>query len=262
MAVYYKDDAALFKSALQSILNQTSRENELVLVEDGPIPKSLSDVIDTFRTRINIVSVSLAKNSGLAEALNKGLDYITTDIVFRADADDINRPRRFEIQIDYILKGYDLVGSAIQERDNGFDVAIRTVPLSASKIKNFLKYRNPFNHMTVVFRKSTVLKCGGYPKIFLKEDYALWAAMLARNAKVINLPEILVDANAGHLMYKRRGGLAYVYSEIQMQKYLYNCGFKSMAECLFSGLIRSIVFLMPANLRGLIYLSFLRRKGI
>lgn len=258
MAVYSKDDPVLLNAALQSIVDQTFREAELILVEDGPISKSLSDVIEDFRLNINIKSVRLDQNRGLSEALNIGLSYVTTDIVFRADADDINRTCRFEIQLGFILNGYDLVGGAIEEYEKGLPIAIRSVPLCASQIKKFLKYRNPFNHMTVVFKKSKVLECGGYPKIHLKEDYALWAKMIARGVNVLNLSEVLVNANAGHSMFERRGGWGYVYSEIQIQKHLYNCGLKSLVECVWTGFIRSIIFLMPAKMRGFVYLSFLR----
>lgn len=88
----------------------------------------------------------------------------------------------------------------------GRPIAIRKVPSTEKEIRKFICHRNPFNHMTVAFRRSIVSDLGGYPDIFLKEDYALWACMLSRGVKMTNLEYILVNATAGSEMYRRRGG--------------------------------------------------------
>ena len=112
--------------------------------------------------------------------------------------------------------------------------------------------------MSVAYRKSSVLSCGGYPNIYLKEDYALWVLMLQSGFCAVNLPSILVHATAGLDMYKRRGGMKYVYSEYLIQQHLVNCGVKSWPKALIHGLIRSLVFIFPSFIRGVIYKNFLR----
>ena len=112
--------------------------------------------------------------------------------------------------------------------------------------------------MTVVYRKSLVIGCGGYPDIHLKEDYALWGRMICDGARVSNMDEVLVDATAGLDMYRRRGGWRYVRSEIKLQIYLVRFGIKTVIEALVTGIFRSCIFILPATFRGNIYRIFLR----
>lgn len=261
MAVYHKDSPELLYMALESVYANTLQPSNVVLVQDGPIGQNLSEVIAKYQARKNFSLIELPFNKGLANALNVGLNYIDTPFVFRADADDYNLPDRFERQLVALQAGYDLVGGAIVEVDkDGKSIAMRQVPISEDDIRSFISKRNPFNHMTVAYRRSTIVNVGGYPEIFLKEDYALWALMLANGAKVKNLSETLVHATAGVNMYKRRGGLRYARSEIDIQLFLIKCGLQSIQGAIFIGLLRAIVFLMPSYFRGFIYEKFLRNS--
>jgi glycosyltransferase involved in cell wall biosynthesis len=234
---------------------------EVVLVQDGPVGLDIATVISKFEHRNNFSLIKLPINKGLANALNVGLQYIRTTFVVRADADDYNLVNRFEKQIIALSNGYDLVGGFIREVDrSGNAIAIRSVPTSQDDIKRFITKRNPFNHMTVAYRRSTVVNLGGYPDIFLKEDYALWASMVSRGVKMTNLDEILVHATAGVDMYKRRGGIKYERSEIDLQKLLIKMELQTILGGIFIGLSRSLVFLMPAFLRGFVYERFLRES--
>jgi glycosyltransferase involved in cell wall biosynthesis len=260
MATYINDDRFLLGKALQSILDQTIQCSELVIVEDGALTDELYSVIDSYRDKLNIISVVLDENYGLATALNEGLKHISNDIVLRADSDDINNPVRFERQIQPFIEGYELVGGMVREvGKKGEHIAYRIVPESIKDILNFSKNRNPFNHMTIGFIKKVVLDAGGYPNIHLKEDYALWATLLSNGVKAKNLNEIFVDATTGSDMYRRRGGLKYVRSEFEMQRHLVNCGLKNWFSAFLVGVIRSLVFLMPCAIRGYIYEKVLRK---
>lgn len=261
MAVYYKDDPSLFRMAVDSVYSNTLKPTAFVLVQDGPVGEDLSRAIAEFANREGFSLITLPVNKGLAFALNAGLRHITTPYVFRADADDYNLPNRFAKQLAVLTVGYDLVGASIMEIDKARKaIAIRSLPRSEDEIRRFVSKRNPFNHMTVAFRRSVVLDVGGYPEIFLKEDYALWASLLSNGAKAINLDEVLVHATAGPDMYKRRGGFKYVLSEIKMQSFLLKYGLQSIGGAVFFGLSRSIVFLLPSFVRGFIYERFLRKS--
>lgn len=262
MSVYGRDDATLFDQALCSVYANTQPPVQLILVQDGPLGPDLLAVVDRYRHHPGFTLVELPHNVGLAKALNEGLRHVTSPFVLRADADDVNLPDRFEKQLPLLAAGHDLVGGAIQEvsRD-GRPIAIRMPPLEETAILRFARRRNPFNHMTVGFRLDMVLACGGYPDLHLKEDYGLWAAMLARRARVANLPDILVRATTGREMYQRRGGLRYVRSEVSLQRQLVRCGLQTWPSALLTGLMRSTVFLMPAGWRGLIYETLLRRPA-
>jgi glycosyltransferase involved in cell wall biosynthesis len=261
MAVYEKDDVFLFSKALNSVYTNSVIPNEFILVVDGPISDVLANQITIFKHKYLINVIYLSRNMGLAHALNAGLKYVTTDWVVRADADDVNLPFRFEKQLRFMSDDFDLIGGAIQEVEKtGEKVAIRRPPLNEVEIRRFAKIRNPFNHMTIAFRKSLAERCGGYPHIYLKEDYALWALMLKQGARCINLHDILVEATAGRDMYRRRGGWRYAKAEIKMQRHLVECDIKSLPEAIFHGFLRGTIFLLPSFLRAWIFECFLRDK--
>ena len=112
--------------------------------------------------------------------------------------------------------------------------------------------------MSVGFRTKVIIDAGCYPEIHLKEDYALWATLLAKGIKVYNLDETLVDATTGKDMYRRRGGLKYALAEIDMQRHLVRVGLKSYFFAVIDGSLRALIFLMPSVIRKLIYLKLLR----
>lgn len=261
MAVYAKDDPELLNKALASIEVQTHQADELVIVEDGPIPEDIAACIEQFRSRLNIVSFKLPVNKGLATALNYGLRIAKGDVIFRVDSDDFSRPDRFKLQLGLIKEGFDLCSGAIREVDSsGRPLNIRRIPLNEKEIRSALKKRSPFNHVATAYRRDLILACGGYPDIYLKEDYALWAKVISRGAKVKNVADILVDVTAGTDMYKRRGGWRYIKSEFVLQKFLLSEQVSNVPQALVFGGMRGGVFLMPAWVRGRIYENFLRTK--
>jgi glycosyltransferase involved in cell wall biosynthesis len=259
MAVYKKDDPRLLGSALDSIFANSLQPSALVLVADGELTDELLLVIQQYSVDSRLQLLQLPVNVGLAEALNAGLQKIRTTYTVRADADDVNHRNRFEQLIAKLQQGFDLVGSSIKEVDkSGQFVAVRRCPASESEICQFIRKRNPFNHMAVAFRTEVVLAAGGYPSIHLKEDYALWASLVSRNCRVCNLETVLVDATAGTEMFQRRGGLRYALAEIDLQRHLVRCGLKSIFSAMVDGIMRSAIFLAPNTIREFIYLRYLR----
>ena len=262
MAVYAGDDSYLLGIAIDSIYANTLLPAKTILVVDGPVPILLDQVIQLSVEKYSLEVIRLPENRGLAYALNAGLRFIKTTWVARADPDDFNLPGRFKAQITILERGFDLIGAQIIEVDTtGRKIALRKTPTSADQIIPFMRHRNPFNHMTVVFRRSFVIEVGGYPNIYLKEDYALWAIMIAHGARVANSPDILVRATTGIGMYARRGGVKYIKSEFKLQRYLANMGCKSILIALLDGVLRSLIFSLPASLRGKFYEFFLRSRS-
>ena len=259
LAVYFKDDPALLNTALNSIVCNTIQPESLVVVADGELTPDLLRVIELYKDQVNLTLVQLPKNVGLAHALNAGLAQIHTKYTVRADADDFNHSTRFETLIDKLEEGYELVGSAIDEFDKmGNFVATRSCPVTENEIRFFARRRNPFNHMSVGFLTSSVVEVGGYPSIHLKEDYALWANLLAKGCRVCNLSAVLVNVTAGTEMFRRRGGFRYAMAEVELQRHLVSCGLKSHLCAFFDGLSRAMIFLAPNAVREFIYLKFLR----
>jgi glycosyltransferase involved in cell wall biosynthesis len=264
MAVYGRDDPSLFEMAIDSVFRNTLVPNAFVLVVDGPTPPGLGRTIRRAAERHGVCTLHLEENVGLAAALNHGLALVQTEWVARADADDFNMPYRFELQAQTLRRAthsLDLIGGAIVEVDRrGVPLACRDAPLNHDGIVQRLQTRNPFNHMTVAFRTAAVLKAGGYPPIYLKEDWGLWAAMIAQGARCANVSDVLVRATAGREMYRRRGGIRVARSEWALQQQLLRHGYKTRPLALLHGGARAAVALLPATARAWIYRLFLRRR--
>ena len=88
------------------------------------------------------------------------------------------------------------------------------MPSKNSDIKNYLKSRNPINHMTAFYKTDLVKKVGGYPNIYKREDYGLWIKLTNYGAKFYNINETLVKVDAGNSLYKRRRGFKNIHCRI------------------------------------------------
>ena len=264
MAVYGKDVPELFAKAIASVYQNKLKPDHMVLVVDGPVPAQLERQILSTEQQHGTEVVRLDTTRGLAEALNVGLTHINTEWVVRADADDYNLPQRFRriSELLHTQTDLDLIGSTILEIErDGTPVARRVMPVHHEEIRKFLTRRNPFNHMTVAYRRSLVERCGGYPNVYLREDYALWVIMIMSGARCANLSEVLVHATAGRDMYQRRSGWRYASAERDLQALMVRLGLKSRLRGALDGIVRSSVFLAPVFLRRLIYERILRRSA-
>ena len=264
MSVYHKDNPAYFREALASLGPQLPYVDEVVLVKDGPLGAALEAVIDSQRKLLPLREVALEQNVGLARALNAGLSRCKSEWVFRFDADDLCLPERAALQAEWLRnEALDILGGQIEECDPATQEVTgrRLVPCEAGEIRSFLRRRNPFNHMTVCFRRAFIRRIGGYPCIAYKEDYALWARAIANGARVANLPQVLVRARAGRDLVERRGGLAYARSELMLQSFLRRHGLQSALASLLVGTTRAALFASPLAVRGLVYRSALRGKA-
>ena len=136
----------------------------------------------------------LPKNVGLGNALKFGVEKARFDLIARMDSDDVSRPYRFECQVQEFLRDESLVllGGVIQEFSDNLPSLLRQVPKDDLDIKKSVFMRNPFNHMTVMFRKSAILNVGGYINMPYYEDYYLWFRLLRSGVKVKNTDNVLV----------------------------------------------------------------------
>ncbi|MDE6859042.1 MAG: glycosyltransferase [Duncaniella sp.] len=262
ISIYAKEQPAFFKESLDSILNQSCRPNEIVLIKDGPLTKDLETIITEYRDNPIIKIISLPQNQGLGKALNIGLNHCSYDLVARMDTDDISKPNRFERQIDYMVNHPEIAvcGSWIEEFEDSTDnvLSVKKVPQTHEEISRYIKSRNPLNHPSVIFRKSAVQSVGGYKHFPLFEDWYLWARMFANGAQFANIQESLLYFRTSKDMYKRRGGLKYAKDSAKFQWTLHKLGIISVPAALKSSMLRGLVYLMPNGLRKLIYSKFLR----
>lgn len=264
MSVYAKERPAYLALALQSLMNQTTPANQVVLVCDGPLTGDLDDVIDRFVEVLPLTLVRMPENRGLSHALNAGLPHCQYEWVARFDSDDLCERERFAKELAFAAAhpSVDVFGANIAEfsNDSTKPVAIRAVPTEHDKIANIARIRNPLNHVTVFFRKSVVQQAGGYPHYVQNEDYALWVELLRRGHRLANIPEVLVRVRAGREMVSRRGGLDYLLAELKLQNHFLRTGFIGPARYLFNVAVRIGIRLAPDWVRQKAYDSLLRTR--
>lgn len=263
MSVYYKENPNYLKEAIDSILNQTVRPSEIVIIKDGKLTVDLEMVLEDYINKHeNLFKiVEFKENKGLGVALETGVLQCSYDIIARMDTDDIAREDRFEKQLEIMkIKKVDIVGSNISEFDGNISniISQRIVPENSVDIINFAKKRNPFNHMTVMYKKEAILKAGNYKEFLWFEDYNLWVRMFLSGAKGYNIQENLVNARTGKEMFSRRGGFKYIKQEINMQKFMLSERYISTKEYTRNVFERMVVRIMPNKIRGLIYLKIIR----
>lgn len=251
-----------FESAVEG---QTRPPTEAILVADGPVGDVLAQTLDDLiaASVIPVKRVSLPEQGGLARALDAGLAASSFEVVARMDADDISLSHRFEVQIPLIEAGADLVGSALIEFSENEDdvVGIRTPPIDQEEIRRWSRFADPFNHPTVVYRKSVVLAAGGYQDLPLMEDYWLFARMIAAGADVVNVAEPLVKYRIGDGAYARRGGMTLLRSELQLQREFRRSGFVTHKQYWRNLVVRGGYRLVPEPVRRFSYRRLIAGKG-
>jgi len=268
MSIYIKEDPEFFNQAMLSITeNQTIRPNEIILVKDGPLSLNLNHAISFWDDKLGDIFfvVELKRNLGLGRALKIGMRHCSNELIARMDTDDISRSNRFEVQIEYMRLNpeCDILGSFVTEFEKDADVvtSYRNVPISHSNIIKSAKLKNPFNHPSVMYRKSAVLMAGGYRECHGFEDYYLWIRMILNGAHCFNISEPLVNMRVGCAMLSRRGGFWYAINEVKFQYKLLNLGFISYLGFVKNLLIRIPIRLLPNIIRSFFY-KIIRRYFI
>lgn len=265
MSVYFKEKPEFLKESVESLLNQTLKPNEIVIVFDGKLTEELYNLLNEYKnSHFDLFKfVQLEQNMGLGKALEIGITECSYDIIARMDSDDICHPERFEKQITFLKNNPEVkvLGSWIGEFEENPETieSIRKVPTTYEEIREYAKTRCPLNHMTVVYWKEAVLKAGSYQTLMWNEDYFLWGRMLNSNIKIMNIPEVLVFARAGADMFNRRGGLKYFNKEVELQREFLNMHFIDKQTFLKNVITRGAVRILPNSIRGFVYKKLLRK---
>jgi GT2 family glycosyltransferase len=244
---------------------QTRPPAQVVLVQDGPVPEELAAEIRHLMetTAVPVKHVEMPVNVGLGPALDAGLQASEHEIVARMDADDVSVPDRFEKQLPLIEAGADIVGSGLWEFGASVDdvVGRRTPPTDPDEIRRVIRFRDPFNHPTVVYRRAAVLAAGGYSDMALMEDYLLFTRMVAAGAVPANLAEPLVHYRVGDGAYARRGGMALLRSELAVQARFRELGLTSRRQYLRNVAVRGGYRLVPERVRKVAYRRLLANRS-
>lgn len=264
MAVYYKDRAEWLKQAIESLLNQSVVSDDIVIVADGPLTPQLDATLQTYENARKISLIRLQKNEGLGNALNVGIKHAKNELIARMDSDDISLPNRLELQIAEFVKNpkLDILGGQIAEFINDPDeiVAYRKVPTEQNEIEKFARRRNPFNHPTVMFKKSTIQKIGSYDVSAIRiEDYDLWLRALSNNAVCANLDTTLLKYRSTADAIMRRKTLASLKNHIKARARFYSKGYISLLDLMYGIATQTALFIIPTGLAGVIFKKLMRK---
>ena len=262
MSVYKNEKPEFLKSCLYSIVNQSLKPTELIIVKDGTLNKGLDNILEEFSNSNDFFYIfGYEQNRGVGYALSFGLAKCNHEIIIRCDSDDINKLDRFKTQIEFINKNnYAIIGSNIEEfhSEIGDLKRYRNIPQNNVNIQKFKYSRNPFNHMTVAFRKSIIISAGGYVSMSGYEDYYLWLRVL-KNHKGFNIQNNTVYARVGNNMIGRRQGYSFMIKELKFQKQILNDGLISRFQFFVNFFTRVIPRLLPITLLEIIYKFILRK---
>ena len=268
MSVYKNEKVPFFREAVDSVLNQTERPDQIVLVRDGEVYEELQAAIDSYVSEYPEIFtyVPLEVNGGLGNALRVGLLECRNEFVGRMDTDDICLPDRFEQQLRFFEEhpDVDIVGGNISEfcQSPEHIVDYRIVPEAHDDIVKYLKSRSPMNHVTVMFKKSTLLAANSYESFYLFEDWYLWTKLYLNGARFANLSAVLVNVRVLE-MANRRGGMKYYKSCVKLLKFMKANKVIGTFAYLKTSAVRFIGYvLMPSKLREWAYKKLLREKQL
>ena len=242
MSVYKSEKAEFLRLSMNSMWNQTVPTNDFVLVCDGPLTDDLEEVIGemTVNHPSTLNVIRFMENRGLGYALEVGVKECKNDIIARMDSDDISRPERCEKELSVLFSHPEvsICGSLVEEfiktetveTDPSSIKSKRVVPETPEEIEIFAKWRNPFNHPSVMYRKRDVLAAGNYQDVRYLQDYYLWVDMLIAGFKGYNIQEPLVWMRSDDNLFKRRSGKLYIEIQLNLLKYMKDQGFISVFQ--------------------------------
>ena len=187
-------------------------------------------------------------NQGAGVANGAGLEAATGTWIAKVDADDILLPHRFEAQLAALQEtGADLCGAAMWEFDDDPErpTRLRANPSTHEAIARRMRFNNPINHPTAMYRRELALRVGGYPTMRFMQDYDLFARMLVGGARMMNLPEPLVLFRAGDGMLRRRSARGYLPLERELQRNLHAYGLVGRSRAVVNLTIRGAFRVLP-----------------
>lgn len=192
----YKEDERLLRESIESILNQTYRDFEYIIILDYPDNDIHKSVIEEYALKDNRIHFYInEKNMGLTDSLNRGLSLCHGEYIARMDADDISLPDRLERQMEYLEKNhYDLIGGITEMiNENGSLLySIKSVPADPKKINKALRYSQCIAHPTWLGRKEVFEKNAGYRHMPLCEDYDFTLRAVLNGFVISNLNEAVL----------------------------------------------------------------------
>ena len=266
MTVYYKEKAQNLEVSMRSIFNQTYPTNDFVLVCDGKLTDELDAVVNSFKrkyyTQLNIIR--LEQNVGTGNARNIGIKSCKNNLIAVMDSDDYAFPERCEHQVACFEtdKNLSILGGQMSEFEGAFTntVAIKRVPTAIDDIMKYAKRRDPFNGITVMFKKDAVIKAGMYPPLTRCEDYYLYAKMLRMGFYGENSNEIYSACRLDKDTFERRGSIENLRGFVSVRWKIHKMGFSSFWDFCIPCLAQVVYTCLPLSAKKFAYQKVIRRE--
>lgn len=269
MSVYKNDTPEHFRLSMESILNQTYQNFQLLVGVDGIIEGDLKVCLESFDSSINLGADSRVKifwfmeNRGLTAVLNDLLEVgkiLQPSYFARMDADDISKKDRFEKQMRYLEANpeLDVIGGAIEEieYDGKLNGKVINYPLTHQECFDFFATRNPLAHPAVMFRASFFDKVTSYNASYKKnQDTELWYRAFKTGCKFGNLQDVVLSFRISKDMYKRRGGTKFALEVLKLRNKI-NKGLKYGLKAKIFGYAYYIMAISPGWVKKNAYKIF------
>lgn len=263
--VYAKEEPSFLRDSIESMLAQTVRTNDYVIVKDGPLTAELDAVLAEYAEHYDFFHiVALEENVGLGAALRAGLSVCKNDLVARLDSDDISMPNRCECQLQAFDEDADLVivGTDMYEFNNDPDeiIAVKVMPHAPEELYRYGKRRNAFNHSSVMYRKSVIEKHGSYSTMRRSQDVELFSKILFYKYKCINLNQPLIKFRCGDTRVKRKKSWRNVQSDLRIFWKIHKMGYSGFGDYLYVLVIQLGFYILPEGLAGYLYRKLFRNS--
>lgn len=263
MSVYRKENPAFLKESIESMLRQTVKPDQIVLVEDGPLTSELEETVTFYEKNPMLTVVRLPENIGLGRALDEGMKYCRNQLIARMDTDDISLPDRCEKELKLFAEDpqLDIVSGAIAEFETSPDNirSHRVVPAEDPEIRKQMRRRSAFNHPAVMYRKNAVQRCGGYGGSVRKEDHDLFSRMVNMGCHARNLQCDVLLYRTGENAIRRRKSWKNIRSYLEIMAVTYRRGYCSLWDVIYVDAAQLFYFLAPVGLISLLQKKLFRK---
>ena len=235
------ESAPYLRDAVNSILQQTERDIELIIVQEMGARDGTEAILNEFDDeRIRVVRNDTPL--GLARSLNRGFAMARGKYVARMDADDVSMQDRLEKQADYLdhNPSVGVVGSAVRHIDEkGRQIGMREFHTSPGLVLWNMHFDCAMCHPSTMLRRSVFEEAGSYsPAAKNWEDYELWTRIMRRHS-MSNVPDLLLD-------YRIHSGAVSVRKKEEQRQHIVDCGRRAMevtmARPLDRDFVRSLIY--------------------
>ena len=198
-------------------------------------------------------------------ALQHGVKECKNELIARLDSDDISVSNRCELQLREFEKEPELaiVGSDMYEfdKDPSKIKDIKRMPTTTEQIYRYGKRRNPFNHSSVMYKKSIIQSVGGYSTRRRSQDVELWAKVIYAGYKCKNIDKPLVYFRTdGVNRVKRKKKWSNVKSDLSVYKANYRMGYSSILDYMYICIYQIAFYLMPEKMASYLYMRLFRKR--